>query len=151
MPKSSKPPKASTVKTIGREASQKALGTLLIILGVIALLASLIGVEKFGPIGVFVGLMLFLILAGTGEYKRRKARHVAWTMEAIERERTLDGNQIKCPRCGQWNAKEDNYCSNCSLPLKVKCTKCGNMVNRGTKFCSSCGSPLEPTAEFDLH
>jgi uncharacterized paraquat-inducible protein A len=147
MPKPNKPPKARTVKTLGREASQKAAGTLLIILGVIALLVSLIGVEKFGPIGIFVGLVLFLILAGIGEYKRRKARHVAWTMEAIERERKLDGNQIKCTRCGQWNAKEDSYCSNCSLPLKVKCVKCGSFVHRGTKFCSSCGSPVEPATE----
>jgi predicted amidophosphoribosyltransferase len=149
MSKPNKPPKAGTLKTFGRETSQKALGTLLIILGVIVLLGSLIGVKKFGPLGIFVGLVLFLILVGTGEYKRRKARHVAWTMEAIERERRLDGKQIKCPRSGHWNAQADNYCSDCSLPLKVKCVKCGSFVSRGTKFCSSCGSPVEKAAIDD--
>jgi hypothetical protein len=49
MPNPNNPPKARTVKTLGREASQKATGTLLIILGVLALIVSLIGVEEFSP------------------------------------------------------------------------------------------------------
>jgi predicted amidophosphoribosyltransferase len=117
---------------------------LTLIAGVLVFILALEG--TIADKGIIVGFIIFvigMIFLGTGNYMRQKARHVAWTQEAIERERYASGKEMKCPQCGIWNSKESNYCSECSLPLKTKCLKCGEYNSRGGKFCSKCGSPFE--------
>jgi len=150
MSKKGEPKKPHTLKTAGREISGRTKGAGVSFLGAFFSIAGLViffltvegSVKQQGMIIGFIILVIDVIFSGTGGYMRRKARHVAWTQEAIERERYTSGKEFKCPKCGTWNSRESNYCTKCSLPLRIKCIKCKTYNFRDDKFCAECGRPV---------
>lgn len=140
----------SSLKTAGREIAESAKGILSLVLGIALLLIGFLlfvaGIAERTGWCINLGSVLLGIgigLAAIGGYTRAKARHVAWTREAIEKDRTSGIADFQCPRCSHRFSRESGFCPNCSLPVKIKCGKCGEYTYRTSRFCGSCGAALE--------
>ncbi len=52
---------------------------------------------------------------------------------------------IKCPRCGEYNEENYNFCRSCGKKLEAYrfCSECGQKNIAGANFCENCGRHLE--------
>jgi hypothetical protein len=56
---------------------------------------------------------------------------------------------LACSKCGQVNASDQRFCSNCGSSLTPtapvatgwRCASCGNTNEAGVRFCTECGKP----------
>src|SRR3989344_5394370 len=59
-------------------------------------------------------------------------------------------DETHCYKCGGEVAKDDNYCTHCSVALLAKnCFGCGHQMTRLETKCSLCGRPLNPEPVVD--
>lgn len=153
------PARPSTLKTFVREKEEKAegcalqlVGGLLIALGVYLLylsVASRANQEAYGICG-FIAVVFGLAMAYFGAYHHRKAEHVVWTLEAIERAGVVHrgalpgASEYTCPNCGHDEVGE--FCGACGERVRTRCQQCGRRNSLASKFCSECGNPLAPTS-----
>ena len=145
------PPGPSKLRTIGREVAGKSEGTIYIILGLILWGATLggaialwVATEEPGG-GACVGVAGFLgglVLLSVGAHEIRKAKHVAWTMEAIERVQASDRERLKCRKCSMLNRPDALFCSACASRIRTPCPGCGRANEISARFCDSCGLGL---------
>ena len=49
---------------------------------------------------------------------------------------------MHCPNCGDANADDARFCTNCGSPLDLTCPVCGASADAGDRFCRNCGSQL---------
>jgi class 3 adenylate cyclase len=49
---------------------------------------------------------------------------------------------MNCPRCGQPNPRESNFCLHCGARLAQACPACGADLPPGSRFCNKCGGPV---------
>ena len=145
------PRQPGELKTIGREVGGKAEGLGLVVFGtIVALLGPVLfflGYAEYGELLPFLPLGVILLLTGgalaaVGGQKMQKARFVAWTREALERDRFAASKEDKCPRCGTWNVQGTGFCSSCGLSLELRCVNCGSTHPRDSRFCAKCGRPM---------
>jgi len=146
--------KTSEVRTYARQVAGKANGIALMFVGVVLLVpcgsmtlvglfAQVTGEDTPGLIVFTLGLVLAIALIVIGNNIRRKAEHVAWTREALERDRFVRANPDVCPKCGHHNPTGSNFCSNCSSPLKVRqCPNCQATNVADAQFCGNCGTAI---------
>ncbi len=52
-------------------------------------------------------------------------------------------DSINCPFCGEANAKERRFCTNCDKPLYRKCHGCGSLFDTISNECPHCGADIE--------
>ncbi len=57
--------------------------------------------------------------------------------------KTLEENQLECPKCKTINNKGMKFCKECGTKLTNECPNCHNMVDFGVKFCPECGGSLQ--------
>ncbi len=46
-----------------------------------------------------------------------------------------------CPKCGEWNTLEHQYCSSCGKKIKQSCKECHSLVALTQEYCSNCWAP----------
>ena len=135
--------------TLGREIGDKAIGYAQIAVGCVLVgwaiavyLVSQGRLSLYSLVVVVATAAYGLLLVALGAQRVQKARFVAWTREAIERDRYVSAKEAKCARCGSWNPQEGAYCLQCGLPLKASCPQCGRRNAHGARFCIGCGRPI---------
>ncbi len=126
----------------------KAIGGLLIVLGLIGLLLTLIfwlPAKINLPIVLFVSIVCLVSIWGGGKLSLKAVR---------TREKPIDkyapGIQqayrvqhgVACPRCGTSVVHGQKFCGDCGLSLLLYCPACGVAVMSQSKFCGTCGTRL---------
>ena len=54
-----------------------------------------------------------------------------------------------CPACGEENAPEMRFCSQCGAPRPRVCPRCGAALKNDARYCGMCGEKLRGTEEND--
>ena len=49
---------------------------------------------------------------------------------------------MNCPKCGQVNDQDAQFCENCGSILVLACVQCGSPNKPGAKFCKKCGTSI---------
>jgi hypothetical protein len=130
----------------------KAIGVILLILGIVGLLLTLIFwlPSQFSPIvvvlvsavclaAVWGGGALYqsktvLITQQSGKYESGLPSQPArWSQQAVG---------IVCPKCGCQVMPGQQYCGGCGSSLVSYCARCGAAIKEPSKFCGSCGTRL---------
>ncbi len=104
------------------------------------------------PFAVIVILAYALLLGYIhGDAKRRRMRHVLWTLLAIFIPNGIgiilyfvlrDPLPIYCTRCGGVISANHTFCPHCGASVKPACPKCGRAVETGWSTCPYCGTKL---------
>jgi len=59
----------------------------------------------------------------------------------------MEGDLIRCFRCGAANRAGARFCARCGQPLGRTCPRCGALVSvPAARFCGQCGAALEVEA-----
>ncbi len=61
------------------------------------------------------------------------------TMNLVEAQEKVKGDEILCPECGAANPKNANHCGRCGIKLEFNCPRCGALNSYGTVYCVQCG------------
>jgi len=88
---------------------------------------------------VFVGLVLLM-----GTNYNTIARYRARQINPILKD-TVDyvtENKNSCPKCGELNDKDAEYCEKCGAFMKKFCPYCGEDVSSDAQYCKKCGRKL---------
>ena len=64
--------------------------------------------------------------------------------EEFKSSHLIDENSKQCPQCGNIDAADDNFCTNCGFKFDaiVRCPECGSKLSPGDLFCTNCGHKL---------
>ncbi|MBM3143216.1 MAG: zinc-ribbon domain-containing protein [Chloroflexi bacterium] len=126
----------------------KAIGGLLLILGVIGLLLNLI---LWLPAGfnlivmVLISVVCFVAICGGGRLSQTKievAKERATKYETTAQATQEIRQKIACPRCGWLGASGQRFCGACGSSLAYCCPTCGASIAPESKFCPNCGARL---------
>jgi class 3 adenylate cyclase len=66
----------------------------------------------------------------------------SWTSATADGRISRVGEQFTCPACGQANAADQRFCTNCGTELLRRCPMCSHTNPPGSRFCGNCGSAL---------
>jgi len=138
----------SNIKTLVREGRIKTESAGYVILGLIFLFfGPIVGFAAksfgLGAILFCIGFFLFCIAVKI----EKKAEHVSWTMEAMERagytKSTYSQNSFTiCASCKTNNSESASCCKQCGRFIRIKCPKCGKSNENTAQCCEMCGTPL---------
>jgi membrane protease subunit (stomatin/prohibitin family) len=126
----------------------KAIGGLLLILGILGLLLSLI---LWLPAGfnlivlVIIAIACFAAIWGGGRLLQPKAEFVpkpAKEHEPVAQQAQWVQQQVACPKCGHRVVPGQRFCGGCGSSLESYCVRCGASINAPSKFCGNCGARL---------
>ena len=103
-----------------------------------------------------IGVWILLVGYVYGDARRRKMRHVLWTLLAIFIPNGIgailyfvmrDPLPSPCPNCRAAAPANFTFCPFCGTALKPTCPQCGKSVERDWTNCAYCGKKLEqPTS-----
>jgi hypothetical protein len=126
----------------------KAIGGLLLVLGIIGLLLNLI---LWLPAGfnlivmVLISVVCFVAIWGGGRLSQTKievAKEWATKYETTAQSTQEMRQKIACPRCGWPSASGQRFCGACGSSLAYCCPTCGASIAPESKFCPNCGARL---------
>jgi hypothetical protein len=140
-------PQSSALKTLGRELLGKAGGIGVWALGIVCFIAVFyvgLALSREHWLPVFaIGLPISIGICALGNYMCKKAQHIAWTREAIERQANASVRERLCPDCGVPSPDGAAFCRECGAALQTTCEGCGQVNSPGANFCMNCGGKLE--------
>lgn len=126
----------------------KAIGWLLLVLGIVGLLLDLI---LWLPAGfnlivvLLISLVCLLAIWGGGMLSQAKTELVAETAKqyepAVQRPQLMQ-QSVACPKCGCQVAPGQQFCGGCGSRLESYCARCGAVVAAPSRFCGNCGAKL---------
>jgi hypothetical protein len=126
----------------------KAIGMILLVLGIVGLLLNLILwlPAKFNLIIVaLISVVCLVTIWGGGNLSQTKTELVKETVKqpgpAAQQSQWVEP-KITCPKCGCKIMPGQNFCGGCGSSLTSYCAACGTTVTSPTKFCGNCGARL---------
>ena len=126
----------------------RALGGLLLALGIVGLLLNLI---LWLPTGFNLGVMAlisivcFVAIWGGGALSQAKAELVtepAEQNEPVVQQPQLVQRNVSCPKCGCKVVPGQQFCGGCGSRLESYCARCGATIANPSTFCGNCGARL---------
>jgi len=126
----------------------KAIGVLLLVLGMIVLLLDLILwlPAKFNLIvAVLICLLCFLAIWGGGKLSQTKTELVPETAKQYEpptQQSQWAEPKVTCPKCGCQIMPGQKFCGGCGSSLVSYCATCGTAITDPSRFCGNCGARL---------
>ncbi|MFC2050648.1 zinc ribbon domain-containing protein [Chloroflexota bacterium] len=126
----------------------KAIGGLLLVIGVMGLLLNLIfwlPAQLNLIIMVLISAVCFVAIWGGGKLLQTK---VAFVRESPKKdEPTVQQAQwvqqkVACPKCGCQVVPGQQFCGSCGSSLTSYCATCGAAITAPSKFCGNCGARL---------
>ncbi len=126
----------------------RAIGGILLVLGIVGLLLNLI---LWLPTGfnlivvVPISIVCFVAIWGGGKLSQAKTELV--TAPAKQYEPTAQQPQwiqqsVACPKCGCQLVPGQQFCGGCGSSLQSYCARCGGAITAPSRFCGNCGTRL---------
>jgi hypothetical protein len=128
----------------------KALGSLLLVLGIVGLLLNLIfwlPAEFNLVIMVLISILCLVAIWGGGKLALSQIR-IEVAQEPVKNYESTtqpaQGQQqsLTCPKCGWEVVPNQRFCGACGSSLMSCCPTCGAAVPATSKFCANCGARL---------
>ena len=128
----------------------KAVGVLLLLLGLVGLVLVLILwlPAKFNLVLViFVSVACLAAVWGGGRLSRPKMLIVQpegkrTRVSSIPPAQRSQPVGAVCPKCGSEMMPGQQFCGGCGSSLVSYCARCGNTINEPSRFCGRCGVNL---------
>ena len=127
----------------------KAIGGLLLVIGVVGLLLNLIlwlPAQLNLIIMVLISVACFVAIWGGGKLSQAKA---AFFVQEPEKKHEPTARQAQwiqqkgaCPKCGCQVIPGQQFCGACGSSLTSYCAICGAAITAPSKFCGNCGARL---------
>jgi len=126
----------------------KAIGGLLLVLGIVGLLLNLI---LWLPTGfnlifvVLVAIVCFVAIWGGGRLSQTKtelAPEPAKKYEPTAQPAQWVQQKVACPKCGCQVVPGQRFCGGCGSSLESYCARCGVAITAPSRFCGNCGARL---------
>ncbi len=126
----------------------RAIGGLLLVLGIAGLLLSLI---LWLPIGfnlivvVLIAIVCLVVIWGGGKLSQAKPELVMEPVKQYEpasQQPQLAHQSVACPKCGYQVAPGQQFCGSCGSSLESYCARCGAAISAPSRFCGNCGARL---------
>ncbi|MBN2463668.1 MAG: zinc ribbon domain-containing protein [Dehalococcoidia bacterium] len=126
----------------------RAIGVILLVLGIIGLLLNLI---LWLPAGfnmiviMLISTVCFVAIWGGGRLLQTKTELVAEPAKQykpMSQQPHWMQQDIVCPNCGCQVAPGQQFCGGCGSTLKSYCARCGAAVTAPSVFCGNCGARL---------
>jgi hypothetical protein len=126
----------------------KAIGGLLLVLGIVGLLLNLILwlPTRFNlVIMVLISVVCFVAIWGGGRLSQTKAKFVpelAKKYEPTAQQPQWGQQSVACPKCGCQIVPGQRFCGTCGSSLESYCATCGSAITAPSRFCGNCGARL---------
>ncbi len=126
----------------------KAIGGLLLVLGMMGLLLNLILwlPTRFNLIVMLlIAVVCFVAIWGGGKLLQTKAKFVpepAKKYEPTAQQAQWVQQKVACPKCGSQVVPGQRFCGGCGSSLESYCVRCGVAITAPSKFCGNCGAKL---------
>ena len=126
----------------------KAIGGLLLVLGMMGLLLNLILwlPTRFNLIVMLlISVVCFVAIWGGGKLLQTKAKFVpepAKKYEPTAQQAQWVQQKVACPKCGSQVVPGQRFCGGCGSSLESYCARCGVAITAPSKFCGNCGAKL---------
>ena len=126
----------------------KAIGGLLLVLGIMGLLLNLILwlPAKFNLIVmVLISVVCFVAIWGGGKLLQAKTAFVqepAKKYEPTAQQAQWVQQKVACPKCGCQVVPGQRFCGACGSSLESYCATCGGAITAPSRFCGNCGARL---------
>ena len=130
----------------------KAIGVLLLVLGLVGLLLNLIFwlPARFSPIViVLISILCLVAVWGGGRLSQPKMEPVTQPVEQhqpVSQPQPAQWTQTPagayCPKCGYQIMPGQQFCGSCGSSLVTYCARCGNPIQEPARFCGKCGARL---------
>jgi hypothetical protein len=129
----------------------KAVGVLLLVLGLMGLLLNLIFwlPARFNlVVAVLLAVVCLVAVWGGGKLAQPKAELETQPAGQYQPVSTPPPAQYVppsaafCPKCGCQIMPGQQYCSGCGSSLVSYCARCGNTIVEPSRFCGKCGARL---------
>jgi hypothetical protein len=126
----------------------KAIGGLLLVLGMMGLLLNLILwlPTRFNLIVMLlISVVCFVAIWGGGKLLQTKAKFVpepAKKYEPTAQQAQWVQQKVACPKCGCQVVPGQRFCGGCGSSLESYCARCGVAITAPSKFCGNCGAKL---------
>ena len=126
----------------------KAIGGLLLVLGISGLLLSLILwlPARFNLIVlILISVVCFVIIWGGGRLLQTKANLPSEAVKKYEpaaQQVQWVQQKVACPKCGCQVIPGQRFCGGCGSNLESYCARCGVAITAPSKFCGNCGAKL---------
>jgi hypothetical protein len=126
----------------------KAIGRLLLVLGLMGLLLNLI---LWLPsrlnliIMVLISVVCFVAIWGGGKLSQAKTAFVqepAKKYESTAQQAQWVQQKVACPKCGCQVVPGQRFCGACGSSLASYCATCGGAITTPSRFCGNCGARL---------
>ncbi len=126
----------------------RAIGGILLVLGMVGLLLNLI---LWLPAGfnmvviIFISTVCFVAIWGGGRLSQTKTELVvepAKRYAPTAQQPQLVQQSVTCPKCGCQVAPGQRFCGGCGSTLESYCARCGAAITAPSMFCSNCGARL---------
>jgi hypothetical protein len=126
----------------------KAIGGILLILGIVGLLLNLI---LWLPAGfnlivvVPISIVCFVAIWGGGKLSQAKTELVpapAKQYEPMAQQPQSIQQSVACPKCGCQLVPGQQFCGGCGSSLQSYCARCGGAITAPSRFCGNCGARL---------
>jgi hypothetical protein len=126
----------------------KAIGGLLLVLGILGLLLSLILwlPARFNLIVlILISIVCFAAIWGGGRLLQTKGKFVpeqSKKYEPVAQQAQWGQQKVACPKCGSQIVPGQRFCGGCGSSLESYCARCGVAITAPSKFCGNCGARL---------
>lgn len=128
----------------------KAVGVLLLLLGLIGLVLTLIFwlPAKFNPVLVIFMFVACLVAVWGGGRLFRTKMLMTQPEGIVTQVSSPPPAQFSqpagpvCPKCGSKIMPRQQFCAGCGSSLLSYCARCGNTISEPSKFCGRCGARL---------
>ena len=126
----------------------RAIGGLLLVLGMAGLLLNLI---LWLPTGfdlifvVLISIVCFVAVWGGGKLSQTKTGLVtepARQYEPAPQQPQWVQQSVACPKCGCQVVPGQQFCGGCCSTLEFYCARCGVAITAPSRFCGNCGAKL---------
>lgn len=105
-------------------------------------------------VGIPIFLFCYVLLIGyiNGDARRRRMRHVMWTLLAIFVPNLIgvllyfllrDPLPAPCPACGKIADGNLAFCPHCGAGLALSCPQCRRVIEAGWDNCAYCGAKVK--------
>jgi len=126
----------------------RAIGGLLLVLGMAGLLLNLILWLPTGFDSIFVvliSIVCFVAVWGGGKLSQTKTGLVtepARQYEPAPQQPQWVQQGVACSKCGYQIAPGQQFCGGCGSTLESYCARCGVAITAPSRFCGNCGAKL---------
>src|SRR4030042_1732719 len=126
----------------------RAIGGLLLVLGMVGLLLSLI---LWLPtwfnliVVVLISIVCLVAVWGGGSLSQTKAGLItepAKQYEPAPQQPQWVQQSVACPKCGCQVVPGQQFCGGCGSTLESYCARCGVAITAPSRFCGNCGARL---------